>query len=100
MITPFFICFKIFVQKIGEKEKLQYEENNDQLNNDNSPEFSSDSHVFKTLIIEEENIPENIFHYDPDSVPLPCLQVNQRNRLTLPGPPKIKKTVFSSGKKM
>jgi hypothetical protein len=62
MITAFVISFEIRIQKIREKEKPQYEENDNQLYDDNAPELFANGHVFKTLVIEEDNIHQNFSH--------------------------------------
>lgn len=56
MITPLFVGFKILIQKIREKEKFKHQENNYQFDNDNTPEFSANGHVFKTLVIKQDDI--------------------------------------------
>jgi hypothetical protein len=62
MTAALFICFKIRVQEIREKEKLQHEENNDQFDDDNRPELFTDGHVFKTMVIKEVNVCKKFPH--------------------------------------
>jgi hypothetical protein len=56
MITPLFVGFKIRFQKIREKEELQHQENNDQFDDDNTPELFTNSHIFKPLVIKQDDI--------------------------------------------
>ena len=72
MITALFIGFKIRVQKIRKKAKLQNQEDDDQFDDDNGPELYTNGHIHKTLVIKKENIGKNSFHsglgvFDPAS---------------------------------
>ena len=72
MITPFFIGFEVRFQEIRKKEKLQNQEDNHQLDDNNGPELFTNGHILKTLVIKEENIGKKSFHsglgvFDPAS---------------------------------
>jgi hypothetical protein len=62
MIATLFICFKIRVQKIREKEKLQHQENDDQLDDDDRPKLFTNGHIFKTMIIKEVDVCKKFSH--------------------------------------
>jgi hypothetical protein len=62
MIAPLFIGFEVCFQEIRKKEKLKNKEYNDQFDDDNHPKRFTNGHVFKTLIIEAENIGEKFSH--------------------------------------
>ena len=64
MIAALLVGLKIRVQKIREKEKFQHKENNDQFDDDDGPEFFTNRHILKALIIKEINIYEKLSHYD------------------------------------
>jgi hypothetical protein len=64
MIAALFIGFKIRSEEIREKEKFQYQENNDQFDDDDRPELLTYGHVFKTVIIKEADVCEKFSHYD------------------------------------
>ena len=62
MITAILIGFEIRFQEIREKEEFQHQENDDQLDDDNSPELFTNGHVFKTLVIKTEDADQEISH--------------------------------------
>ena len=66
MITTLFVGFKIRVQKIRKKEKLQHQEDDDQFDDDNGPELFTNGHILKTLVIKKDDITEDFSQYIPD----------------------------------
>jgi len=64
MIAALLVGFKIRVQKIRKKEKLQHQENNDQFDDDNRPKLFTNGHILKTMIIKEVDVCEKFSHYD------------------------------------
>jgi hypothetical protein len=58
MIGPIMIRFKIYFQKIGEKEKFEDCKHDKKFNQDNYPYLAAPTaHIAKAFVIKMENIP-------------------------------------------
>lgn len=59
MLASFRIAVKILLQDIGEKEELQDGKHDEELDQDDPPEFPAPGHVPETVIIEVKDLFEH-----------------------------------------
>lgn len=56
MITSFLVGIEVGFKIIGEEEEFQYQEHNQQLDDDNGPQFPAYCHAFKAQVVKLKNI--------------------------------------------
>jgi hypothetical protein len=62
MVASLFIRFKTGFQDVREEKYFQHQKNYNQFDDDDGPEFSSQGHTSKTLVIKLKNVVKNCLH--------------------------------------
>ncbi len=75
VVAALLICFKMCTQKVRKEKELENSKNDKEFYENNNPESFSNSHIFKTIVVEikylfnkfshgatEDRLPTNVLH--------------------------------------
>ena len=57
MIAPLLITFEIALKKVREKEETQHGKHDEELNQNDSPQFPAPGHLPESIVVEPEYFP-------------------------------------------